>query len=76
MQWFKSQKKTKPVRILPPPSYNNTSGSQAANCESQSSKGESLGDLKVAVSGLPKESMVWFFLPFLCQIFVFYDIMK
>jgi hypothetical protein len=58
MQWFKSQKKTKPVRILPPPSYNNASGSQAANRESESSKSESLGDLRVAVSGLPKESMV------------------
>ncbi|XP_059433142.1 poly [ADP-ribose] polymerase 1 [Corylus avellana] len=57
IKWFKSQKKTKPVRILPPPSYNNTSGSHAANSESQSSKSESLGDLKVAVSGLPKESM-------------------
>ncbi|XP_035550504.1 poly [ADP-ribose] polymerase 1 isoform X1 [Juglans regia] len=56
-KWFKSQKKTKPVRILPPPAYNNPSGSQAINRSSQSAKNESLGDLRVAISGLPKESM-------------------
>ncbi|KAG2713573.1 hypothetical protein I3843_04G174400 [Carya illinoinensis] len=56
-KWFKSQKKTKPVRILPPPAYDNSSGSQAINRSSQSAKSESLGDLRVAVSGLPKESM-------------------
>ncbi|XP_041008010.1 poly [ADP-ribose] polymerase 1 isoform X1 [Juglans microcarpa x Juglans regia] len=56
-KWFKSQKKTKPVRILPPPGYNNPSGSQAINRSSQSANSESLGDLRVAVSGLPKESM-------------------
>ncbi|KAH8515354.1 hypothetical protein H0E87_003996 [Populus deltoides] len=57
IKWFKSQKRNKPVRILPPPSSNNLSGSLATSSQSQSSKSESLGDLKVAVSGLPKESM-------------------
>lgn len=57
IKWFKSQKRNKPVRILPPPSSNNLSGSQATSSQSQSSKSESLGDLKVAVSGLPKESL-------------------
>lgn len=58
MQWFKSQKKTKPVRILPPPANNNASGSQSADCQPQSSKSDSLGDLRVSMSGLPKELMV------------------
>lgn len=58
MQWFRSQKGTKPVRILPASSSNNPSGSQATNSPSQSTKSESLGDLRVAVSGIPKESMV------------------
>lgn len=57
IKWFKSQKRNKPVRILPPPSSDNLSGSQATSSQSQSSKSESLGDLKVAVSGLPKESL-------------------
>lgn len=57
IKWFKSQKRNKPVRILPPPSSNNLSGSQATSSQSQSSKSESLGDLKVVVSGLPKESL-------------------
>ncbi|XP_011028774.1 PREDICTED: poly [ADP-ribose] polymerase 1 [Populus euphratica] len=55
-KWFKSQRRNKPVRILPPPSSNNLFGSQATS-QSQSSKSESLGDLKVAVSGLPNESL-------------------
>ncbi|KAA8550776.1 hypothetical protein F0562_002460 [Nyssa sinensis] len=53
---FKSQKAKKPVRILPPPSFS-TSGCQAANGLPQSSKGEKLGDLRVAIAGAPKESM-------------------
>ncbi|KAG6785819.1 hypothetical protein NC652_005430 [Populus alba x Populus x berolinensis] len=57
IKWFKSQKQNKPVRILPPPSSDSLSGSQATSSQSQSSKSESLGDLKVAVSGLPKESL-------------------
>uniref|UniRef100_A0A5B7AK50 Putative poly(ADP-ribose) polymerase 1 n=1 Tax=Davidia involucrata TaxID=16924 RepID=A0A5B7AK50_DAVIN len=55
-KWFKSQKAKKPVRILPPPS-SSTSGCQAVNGLSQSSKGEKLGDLKVAIAGVPKKSM-------------------
>ncbi|KAL4361975.1 hypothetical protein GQ457_04G027350 [Hibiscus cannabinus] len=53
-KWFKSQKIKKPVRILPPPS---ASLSQASNGQSQTSKVESLADLKVSMVGLPQESM-------------------
>ncbi|XP_022728046.1 poly [ADP-ribose] polymerase 1-like [Durio zibethinus] len=53
-KWFKSQKTKRPVRILPPPS---ASSSQAANGQSQTSKIESLADLKVSIAGLPQESM-------------------
>ncbi|XP_059660381.1 poly [ADP-ribose] polymerase 1 [Cornus florida] len=56
-KWSKSQKAKKPVRILPPPSSSTPSGSRAANGLSQSSKGEKLGDLKVATAGVSKESM-------------------
>ncbi|EOX94505.1 hypothetical protein QUC31_004563 [Theobroma cacao] len=52
-KWFKSQKIKKPVRILPP----SASSSQAANGQSQTSKVESLADLKVSIAGLPQESM-------------------
>ncbi|KAK7839127.1 poly [adp-ribose] polymerase 1 [Quercus suber] len=45
-KWFRSQKGTKPVRILPTSSSNNPSGSQATNSPSQSTKSESLGDLR------------------------------
>lgn len=54
-KWFKSQKGKKPVRILPPPSSNMPSGSQAVNGLSQSSRSEKLEDLRVAVAGVPKE---------------------
>ncbi|XP_024168166.1 poly [ADP-ribose] polymerase 1 isoform X2 [Rosa chinensis] len=53
-KWFKSQKVSKPTRILPPPS-SNSPGGQAFNGQSQS--GPSLADLKVSFHGLPKESM-------------------
>ncbi|XP_050237867.1 poly [ADP-ribose] polymerase 1 [Mercurialis annua] len=56
-KWFKSQKIKKPVRTLPSPSSNNPSGSQASNSKSPFSDSESLGDLKVVISGLPKESV-------------------
>ncbi|KAL5796559.1 hypothetical protein ACOSQ2_001379 [Xanthoceras sorbifolium] len=57
-KWFKSQKSKKPFRVLPPPTSNNSpSASKAASGISQSSRGESLGDLKVSMSRLPKESM-------------------
>ncbi|XP_065860999.1 poly [ADP-ribose] polymerase 1 [Euphorbia lathyris] len=55
-KWFKSQKSNKPIRLLPPPS-DNLSGSQAANSQSPFSKSESLGDLKIVMIGLPKDSM-------------------
>ncbi|CAK7346440.1 unnamed protein product [Dovyalis caffra] len=47
MSWFKSQKSSKPVRILPPTS-DNPFGSQETNTKPPS-ESESLGDLKVAV---------------------------
>ncbi|KAK9281371.1 hypothetical protein L1049_004271 [Liquidambar formosana] len=56
-KWFKSQKGKKPVRILPPPSANVPSGSQAVNSPSQSLKSDRLENLKVAIAGAPKESM-------------------
>ncbi|KAL6978642.1 Poly [ADP-ribose] polymerase 1 [Sarracenia purpurea var. burkii] len=56
-KWFKLQKEKKPSRILPPSSVNTSRGNQAANGQHQSSKGEKFGDLKVAIVGLPKESM-------------------
>ncbi|XP_021281109.1 poly [ADP-ribose] polymerase 1 [Herrania umbratica] len=52
-KWFKSQKVKKPIRILPP----SASSSQDANDQSQTSKVESLADLKVSIAGLPQESM-------------------
>lgn len=45
------------MRLLPPPT-DNLSGSQAANSQSPFSKSDSLGDLKVAMFGLPKDSVV------------------
>lgn len=57
LQWFKSQKAEKPVRILLP-SSSSTSESQIIACQHQSSNGESLGELRVAITGFPKESIV------------------
>ncbi|XP_058082126.1 poly [ADP-ribose] polymerase 1 isoform X2 [Magnolia sinica] len=56
-KWFKSQKANKPNRVLPPPSSNKSSGSEAAPGSCQSSKGDKLEALKVAITGLQKESM-------------------
>ncbi|XP_057964119.1 poly [ADP-ribose] polymerase 1 [Malania oleifera] len=56
-KWFKSQKSKKPARILPPPSSNTSPRSQSINSQSQSSKSENLGDLKVAFAGVPDKSM-------------------
>ncbi|KAJ4968666.1 hypothetical protein NE237_015367 [Protea cynaroides] len=56
-KWFKSQKGKKPVRLLLPPPSNKSSGSQHVNCLAGSSKGEKLDDLKVAISGISKESI-------------------
>ncbi|KAK9683474.1 hypothetical protein RND81_10G143600 [Saponaria officinalis] len=55
--WFKSQKAVKPVRLLPPPSSNSSSGNQTANGQHKSLKEEPLGDLIVSMAGLPKETM-------------------
>ncbi|EOX94511.1 Poly(ADP-ribose) polymerase 2, putative isoform 2 [Theobroma cacao] len=54
-KWFKSQKIKKPVRLLPP----SASSSQAANGQFQTSKVESLADLKVSITILPQESMIF-----------------
>ncbi|XP_009617761.1 poly [ADP-ribose] polymerase 1 isoform X1 [Nicotiana tomentosiformis] len=56
LKWNKSQKLKKPERILPPATPSKASVSQAANGLSQSSKGENLGDLKVALAGSSEES--------------------
>lgn len=61
-QWFKSQKAAKPVRILPPSTPNTSAGNQTAKEQLKSSKDEKLGDLRVAITGLPKETVVYFFL--------------
>lgn len=56
-KWFKSQKINKPVRLLPPSSSSTPSRSQVANRNSQSSKDDRLGDLKVAINGVTKQSV-------------------
>ncbi|CAN1291957.1 Poly [ADP-ribose] polymerase 1 [Linum perenne] len=55
-KWFKAQKSVKPVRILPPPS-DSPARVQVAKGLLPSSKSENLGDLKVSISGLAKESV-------------------
>lgn len=60
-QWNKSQKAKKPARILLPSSSSSPSTSKAANKLGQSSKGENIGDLKLAIAGIGKESMVSIF---------------
>ncbi|GAB4830505.1 Poly [ADP-ribose] polymerase 1 [Ancistrocladus abbreviatus] len=55
-KWFKSQKASKPVRILPSPS-NVSSGNQIDNQCHQSVKDEKLGDLRVAIAGIPKDAL-------------------
>lgn len=54
---FKSQKSIKPKRILLQQSSDNSSLRQAANGCSSLSKSESMADLRVAIAGLPKDSM-------------------
>ncbi|KAK4344775.1 hypothetical protein RND71_034951 [Anisodus tanguticus] len=56
LKWYKTQKATKPERILPPATPSKASASQAANGLSQSSKRENIGDLKVALTGLSGDS--------------------
>lgn len=60
VQWYKGQKSKKPERILLPATPSKATVSQAANGLSQSSKGENLGDLKVALTGLSRDSRVDF----------------
>ncbi|XP_051142109.1 poly [ADP-ribose] polymerase 1 [Andrographis paniculata] len=55
LKWFKSQKAKKPERVFPPQSP--FPGSQAAN-SSQSAKVEKIESLRVAMAGVPNESMV------------------
>ncbi|XP_048499881.2 poly [ADP-ribose] polymerase 1 isoform X2 [Beta vulgaris subsp. vulgaris] len=57
VKWFKSQKAAKPVRILPPSTPNTSAGNQTAKEQLKSSKDEKLGDLRVAITGLPKETV-------------------
>lgn len=56
-KWFKSQKAAKPVRILPPSTPNKSAGNQAAKRQIKPYKDEKLGDLRVAIAGLPKETV-------------------
>lgn len=57
VQWFKTQKDKKPERILPQ-SVNKPSMDQFADRPSEKSNVEGLGNLKVAVTGKLKETMV------------------
>ncbi|KAG8389232.1 hypothetical protein BUALT_Bualt02G0207400 [Buddleja alternifolia] len=57
LKWFKSQKVKKPERVFPPISPCGPSGSQAGSGLNQSSKVENIGDLKVAITGVPNESL-------------------
>ncbi|GMH02358.1 hypothetical protein Nepgr_004197 [Nepenthes gracilis] len=56
-KWFKSQKANKPVRVLPPAPSNVPSGSQTDNRRSQPATDEMLGDLRVAIVGIPKDTV-------------------
>ncbi|KAL0459429.1 UNVERIFIED_CONTAM: Poly [ADP-ribose] polymerase 1 [Sesamum latifolium] len=57
LKWFKSQKMKKPERMLPPTTPGGSSGSKAANGPRQSSVVENIGDLKVAIAGVPNGSV-------------------
>ncbi|KAH6813661.1 polymerase 2 [Perilla frutescens var. frutescens] len=57
LKWFKSQKVNKPERVLPPKSPGGPSGSHPASGLSESSKVGNIGDLKVAIAGIPDKSM-------------------
>ena len=58
LQWLKSQKGKKPVRILPLPSPRKSAESQMIASQHQSSNSGNLRDLKVAICGLPNDSIV------------------
>ncbi|KAH9624088.1 hypothetical protein KSS87_022973 [Heliosperma pusillum] len=57
IKWSKSQKAVKPARLLPPPSSNTSGGNQTANGQHSSLKDEPLGDLRVSMAGLFKETV-------------------
>ncbi|XP_073139928.1 poly [ADP-ribose] polymerase 1 [Henckelia pumila] len=57
LKWFKSQKAKKPERFILQSSPGGSSGSQAVIWLSPSSKVEKIEDLKVAIAGIPHESM-------------------
>lgn len=57
VKWFKSQKAAKPVRILLPSASNTSAGNETAKGQHKSSKDGKLEDLRVAIAGLPKETM-------------------
>ncbi|CAO2826568.1 unnamed protein product [Amaranthus hypochondriacus] len=57
LKWFKSQKAAKPVRILPPSTSNVSAGAHTAKEQLKSSKDENLGELRVSIVGLPKETV-------------------
>ncbi|RDY02952.1 Poly [ADP-ribose] polymerase 1, partial [Mucuna pruriens] len=65
-KWFKSQKGKKPVRILPLPSPRKSAESQITASQHQSSNSENLQDLKVAICGLPNESIYF--------VLIFYEV--
>ncbi|KAK7396422.1 hypothetical protein VNO78_17421 [Psophocarpus tetragonolobus] len=56
-KWFKSQKGKRPVRILPVVSPKKSAESQITASRHQSSNNENLQDLKVAICGLPNDSI-------------------
>ncbi|XP_047316046.1 poly [ADP-ribose] polymerase 1 [Impatiens glandulifera] len=56
-KWFKSQKVTKPCRVLPPLSSNTPSGNKNDDGQRQSYGSNKLGDLRISMLGFPKASM-------------------
>jgi len=58
LQWFKSQKGKKPVRILPLPSPRKSAESQITASQHQSSHTENFRDIKVAICGLANDTIV------------------
>ena len=67
LQWFKSQKGAKLIRLLPPPSSSSANGNQGPNSQLQSSKAESLAELRVSFCGL-KDSVVRSFVLRFCML--------
>lgn len=67
LQWFKSQKGAKPIRLLPPPTSSTANGNQTSSSQSQSSSSENLAELRVSFYGL-KDSMVRPFILSFCML--------